>query len=109
MTFIKPKNQNEAVIRIMLVALVACLVCGGAALVLVYNMTVNIQHALSDAKSDLRRVQSENAELQDEAFSVFAKARIEAFVASRGLVQEKAPQYVASAAPRPSQTALRSE
>ena len=105
MTIIKPGTTNDTLIRLMLFLLVGFLVIAAITLVFVYNMTVNIQHALTAAKTELKDVQTGNAELQDRVFSLFATAQVEAFATARGLVKDKTPRYIEAEASHPAQTA----
>ena len=94
MTIIKPQSQASFVIRYMLVILVFLLIVAGVMLVFSYNRAVNWEQAVRVSIVETKRLQTENAELQDRLFSLFANARVETLAAEYGLVKDKSPRYL---------------
>src|SRR3989344_2958737 len=94
MTIIKPQSQTSFVIRYMLVILVFLLIAAGVMLVFLYNRAVNWEQAVRASVVETKRLQTENAELQDRLFSLFANARVESLAAEYGLVKDKSPRYL---------------
>lgn len=94
MTIIKPQSQASFVIRYLLVILVFLLITSGVMLVFLYNRAVNWEEAIRTSAVETKRLQTENAELQDTLFSLFANARVETLAAEYGLVKDKSPRYL---------------
>ena len=94
MTIIKPQSQTSFVIRHLLLILVFLLIASGVMLVFLYNRAVNWEQALRTSAVETKRLQTENAELQDRLFSLFANARVETLAAEYGLVKDKSPRYL---------------
>ncbi len=94
MTIIKPRSHTSFVVRYMLLILLFLLITSGVMLVFLYNRAVNWEQALRASAAETKRLQTENAELQDRLFSLFANARVEALAAEYGLVKDKSPRYI---------------
>jgi hypothetical protein len=63
-------------------------------LVVLYNQTVNIDHGLEKAKTEIQKLQAGNAELQDVLFGFFDDTKVELFAKENNLIKEKNPQYI---------------
>lgn len=94
MTIIKPQSHASFFIRYMLLILLFLLIASGVMLVFLYNRAVNWEQALRASAVETKRLQTENAELQDRLFSLFANARVEALATEYGLVKDKSPRYL---------------
>ncbi|RJQ28587.1 hypothetical protein C4571_03540 [Candidatus Parcubacteria bacterium] len=79
--------------------LIFALVIEVGGLVLLYNRLVNTQHAVVEAREELKALETGNAELKSTAFGMLNAANLEGFVRERGLVQDKKPQYVSAHQP----------
>ena len=92
MTLLQPSRSYSFLNKVIF-----CLVCALALqalwLVMLYNHVVNIEHAITQVKSDMRTLNTESAELKDTIFTLFDSEHLEAFAASRALVQERNPRY----------------
>ena len=93
MTIIQSQKDNT-IFRLTLTLIVGAIVVSGGMLVFLYNRSVNLQHAMSDMTSEIKKLQTQSAELQDNTFAIFSTARVEAFAAEHGLVKDKNPQYL---------------
>lgn len=92
MTFIQPKkyfNIQNAVITMLILC-----VLGATALVIVeYNKTVNLNHNILAAKTELNAVGAENTQLSNGVIATLGDGQIGALAAADGLVAENKPQY----------------
>jgi cell division protein FtsL len=94
MTIVQPDNTN-AVLNRLLIALVVALVLGAGWLVVAYNRLVNLNHGLTELNAQIRTVQTENAEIKDKTFELFASRNLEQVALNYGLVTERQPRYIA--------------
>jgi hypothetical protein len=78
----------------MLGILVFLLIAAGVMLVFLYNRAVNLEQAMRVSIAETKRVQTENAELQDRVFALFSTARVESLASQFGLVKDKSPRYL---------------
>ncbi len=72
----------------------ATLVFGVIFLINTYAETVNLKHGISELKSNLNKVESENILLKERYFALFEEAKVEQFANAKGLVRDEKPQYV---------------
>lgn len=93
MTIIQP-NKNKSFLNRWLVMLVVPLVVGSLYLVVIYNRTVEAEHALSKSKIQLEKIDAENVELNNRLFGLFDGTAVDDFAAAYRLVQEKEPRYL---------------
>ena len=63
-------------------------------LVIFYNRFVNLEHGISDLGRMLKTAQADNAELKDKIFAQFTMQTLEEAALERGLVQDRAPEYI---------------
>lgn len=94
MTIIKPRTQSSFVLRYFLFILVFLLIAAGILLVFLYNRAVNWEQSIHSASAETKRLQAENAELQDKLFSLFTNARVETLASEYGLIKDKSPRYI---------------
>lgn len=62
-------------------------------LVMLYNRSVNMSHALSDAKGELQKMKSEMADAKDKIFILLQAQNLEKFAEEQSLIKEKNPEY----------------
>jgi len=72
--------------------LISGLILGTFLLVVLYNRMVNFNHNLSATRSELQKIQAQNAELKDKVFSLFDSRSSYDFEGK--LIQDKNPQYL---------------
>ncbi|MEY4731532.1 MAG: hypothetical protein RL681_478 [Candidatus Parcubacteria bacterium] len=94
MTIIKSQSQSSFIVRYFLFILVFLLIAAGVMLVFLYNRAVNWEQNVRAAAVETKRLQTENAELQDTLFSLFTDTRVETLAAGYGLVKDKSPRYL---------------
>lgn len=92
MTFVQPR-KNSGVLAGALVFLCIALTASVVYLIVVYNHVVNLEHNLSRLESHYRLLETENAEIKEQIFTLFTTQNLEAFAAERQLIQEKNPRY----------------
>ena len=63
-------------------------------LVMSYNKVVSLDHGISNAKQSINKIQSQNAELKNQTFSLLDGNYLQKFALERNLVQDKNPQYL---------------
>ncbi len=90
MTFIQP-NKNKSVLNRIFILLGIFTVLSSVSLVMLYNKTVNINHGLSQMKSELSDIQSQNLAVKSKIFNLINSSDPSSF---GGLVQEKNPEYI---------------
>ena len=93
MTFIQP-NKNNSILNGILVMLGILTLGGIFLLVGLYNSTVNLNHTISAAKTELDAISAENTSLNNAVIAALGNNQIMTFVAANNLVQDKNPQYL---------------
>ncbi|MEK7193391.1 MAG: hypothetical protein AAB652_01225 [Patescibacteria group bacterium] len=93
MTMLQP-NKEKRFIGIYIALFLTPLLSGALWLVFLYNQTVNLQHALEKTQADFLALQTGNAELRDEFFTLFDGKNLEIFAKERELREEKNPRYL---------------
>lgn len=106
MTLLHPPSSHSFLNKAIFL-LVCALIMQALWLVMLYNHVVNVEHAITEAKNNMRTLQTESAELKDTIFTLFDSEHLEAFAASRALVQERNPRYFPLRAQAPQQLAER--
>lgn len=92
MTFIQPKKYFN--IQNALIAMLVVLVFGATVFVIVeYNKTVDLNHNILAAKTEIDSVGAENTELSNSVIATLGGGRIDALAAADGLIAENKPQY----------------
>ena len=97
MTFIQSKaNSSLNTFRMLLVGMIAVMLAAIVALVILYNQTVAARHATRDLQDHIVRLESETAERQEALMTQLDSTALAAFAASRGLVEDRAPEYLSA-------------
>ena len=89
----QPNKEKKTLTRLLFILAVP-LLGGVVGLVMLYNQTVNVQHAVDGLRADLQEIQTNNAELKERFFGLFDRASIEQFVQERNLIKERNPEYL---------------
>ncbi|GEM_PF-2223990 len=92
MTFLQPEQKN--ILNYAIFALVAALMISAFGVVWIYNRSVNLEHGISAAELNIRKIQTEKAQTQDKIFALLGGVNVQKFSKDRNLVDEKNPQYV---------------
>ncbi len=92
MTFIQPKKNTRALTNI-LISLVLLLLPEVIILITIYNHTVNLQHGITAMNHHREKLEAESSMLRDKMFSLMSTEGVQQFAESRGLIQDKKPQY----------------
>ena len=92
MTLIQPNQKSS--IHLILVFFLVILVSGAFSLVFLYNHSVNIEHSISAAQGELRRIQTARAEIQDKIFGLSSDTNLQKLSKERNLVKDKNPRYL---------------
>ena len=92
MTFIQP-NKNNNILKGVLVALGIGAFGGIFLLVGIYNSTVNLNHNISAAKTELDVVNAQNTSLNNALIAALGSNRVMANARANNLVEDKNPQY----------------
>ena len=106
MTLLQPSSSHPFLNKVIFL-LVCALMAQALWLVMLYNHVVNVAHAITQVKSDMRTLQTESAELKDTIFALFDSEHLQAFAESRALVQERNPRYLPLQAQAPEKLAER--
>ena len=93
MTLIQPK-KNSILINRILFALFLGVVLSASSMVLLYNQTVSLTHSALQAKDDLQKIQTENAELKENIFALLDPTAVKAFAAGKGMVLDPNLRYL---------------
>ena len=93
MTIIQPSATNTLLNK-LLVGLISVLFIGALLLVVSYNRLVNLDHGISQANLEFKKIQTENAELKDRIFALISSQNLEQLASTRKLVKERAPRYL---------------
>ncbi len=92
MTFIQP-NKNKSIWNDILALLVAGLVAGVFGMVVLYNATVNLDHNVATAKTELDQIGAANTKLKNQIVAALGASDLGAVAAANGLVEDAKPQY----------------
>jgi len=92
----KEKKINKLPLLIILGSFLS-LVFGVIFLINTYAETVDLKHGISELKSNLQKVESENILLKEKYFSLFEEVKVEQFASAKGLIKDEKPQYVEQA------------
>lgn len=94
MTIIQPHKEQHIGWTIALGGLIAGLGFSAIALVMLYNHSVDLTHAIADARLEMKRIETSNAEMTDRMFNLFTNRSLDELAAQRSLVKEKEPRYL---------------
>ncbi len=93
MTILQPDRANAFWNRI-LVGLVVTLIFSAGWMVWLYTHLVNLNHNLTQMRTEAHNLQTANSELKDNIFALFRSDELQKFAAAHQLVQDRAPQYL---------------
>ncbi len=93
MTFIQP-NQNKNILNKIIAVLALGIVLISVWLIVLYNQTVNLDHAIAGMTDNIQKLQAANADLKSRTVALLTGQDFEALAAEKGLVQERNPQYL---------------
>ncbi len=92
MTFIQPKNHFN-IMNLVLGALALFAIVGTIGLIVEYNKTVNLEHNILAAKTEIQTVGAANTQLNNAVIATLDSGAAGTIAASDGLVAEHKPQY----------------
>ncbi len=93
MTFIQP-SKNSGVLNLILGFLAVTVVAGIFGMVALYNATVNLNHNIAQAKTELDAIGAESTTLSNQVIAATGSGNaLKDIVAQDGLVQDERPQY----------------
>ena len=91
MTYFRPEQRSF--INYVIIALILASLAASVMVIWAYNRSVNFGHVISDAQLNIRKVQTENSQLQEKIFALLNDT--DAGKLSNGaLIEEKNPQYL---------------
>jgi cell division protein FtsL len=93
MTFIQPKKHLN-IENIIIAALVLFVLVGTFGIIVEYNKTVDLNHNILAAKTEIQQIGMENTQLNNEVLATLNTDQAAQLAASDGLVAENKPQYV---------------
>ena len=93
MTFIQP-NKTSPFINKILTMLIVALILASFLLVILYNRVVNLSHGITELDLEIKKTQTDMAELKDKIFHAFNTAIQGEIAKNRELVKENNPQYL---------------
>lgn len=93
MTLIQP-GKNFGYLYVVLMVLTFPLITGVIWLVLIYNQTVDVRHGISDTKSELQRLEIQNAEYKEKLFKVLDTASLLQIAKTNSFEQDTKPRYL---------------
>jgi hypothetical protein len=92
MTFIQPKKYFN--IQNFIIAALAVMAFVGTILIIVeYNKTVDLNHNILSAKTELDAVGATNTSISNDVIATLGGGQISALAAADNLVAENKPQY----------------
>ena len=71
----------------------SALIAGALWLVVLYNLSVDLEYKLKEAKAEFQKIEAQNAEFQDKIFAVFKSENLENFAKDKGLIKDQEPEY----------------
>ncbi len=80
--------------HLILISFIVILIFGASYLIFLYNRSVNMEHSLSAAQGELRKLQTARAEIQDKIFGLSSDANLQKLSEERNLVKDKNPHYL---------------
>jgi cell division protein FtsB len=92
MTFIQP-HKHSSFLNGILVLFAIALVTGTVGMVGLYNATVNLDHSIAAAKTELDAVGAQNTAMNHEILAKLDGGDLAGVAAEEGLVTESKPQY----------------
>ncbi len=75
----------------------AAFIASTVLLIALYSRTVDLRHEMTENKTKLQAIEASNGERKGELLAALDTHKLEQFAASRQLVREVAPQYLAAA------------
>ena len=93
MTIIQPDRANLLWNRI-LIGLAVFLLLAAVYLVWLYTRLVNLDHNLTQTKTEIQNLQTENSEFKDKIFTLFNESQLQTFATAHQLVLDRKPQYL---------------
>lgn len=93
MTITHPKRINIWISRALIALVLAVGLCA-TGLVVGYNRSVNLKHAVSDRSANLKQIQAENAQLKNSIFALVNNDQLSVLAQSHNLVLDKNPYYL---------------
>ncbi len=91
MTVIQP-NRKKSIIQLIL-GMGAILILFAVSNVMLYSKSVSLTHDLGALRSQLDSIQVRNADLKNTLYQETSSEALTKLAASRGMVQEKTPQW----------------
>lgn len=92
MTLIHPDKQNFF-LNIVLFAMLGLVSVALIWMIFLYNKTVSLAHAASDARETIKQTEASNSELRGQILALFDPDQVTRFAAERGLVSDRSPEY----------------
>lgn len=80
--------------HLILISFIVILIFGASDLIFLYNRSVNMEHSLSAAQGEFRKLQTARAEIQDKIFGLSSDANLQKLSEERNLVKDKNPHYL---------------
>ncbi|MEK9154749.1 MAG: hypothetical protein AAB596_01625 [Patescibacteria group bacterium] len=93
MTIIQPnKNKNKInfVISFLMLVLIASVAWG----IFIYNQSVNFRHEISKMESNIRNLETKNAEFKNTLYQMTDLKNLESFKNNQSLVLDEHPEYI---------------
>jgi hypothetical protein len=92
MTYIHPEN-HKSILNFIIAGLIFTSFVGAFWLVALYNNTVNLNHNIAAAKSELDSVGAKNTTLNNQVVAALGNVQSGDLATADGLVQDNHPQY----------------
>lgn len=92
MTYLQP-NKNKSILNRAVAALSVALIVGVFGMVALYNATINLNHTITAAKTELDTIGAESTALNSKIVQDLGGTALDAALRGDGLVAETNPEY----------------
>jgi cell division protein FtsL len=92
MTIVEP-YKKISIINILIFVFSLLAVGVAILLIVLYNTVINFEHKISAAKLEMKKIETETAELKENLFNLLGSDNLKKVAEENGLVEDKNPEY----------------
>lgn len=92
MTIVEP-YKKISIINVLIFIFSLISVCVAILLIILYNNVINFENKISAAKLEIKKIETETAELKENLFNLLASDNLKKVAEENGLVEDKNPEY----------------
>jgi cell division protein FtsL len=92
MTIVQP-YKKISILNILIFVFSLIAICFAILLIILYNNVINLEHKIGVTKLEIKKIETETAELKENLFNLLASDNLKKIAEENGLVQDKNPEY----------------